>query len=201
MAKKKTKKKDKNKNKFEYSNEIVGVIIILFGIIGLLGTGIVGNMVKSFAIFLVGTIYVLLLLLLIIAGVLLILKKEPPNLLSSRLIGLYIIIISFLVLLHVRYIEVNGTHGVKIITETFDNLMLSFTSSSALSNSGGGIVGAIFSYLFVSAFGDGASIVVCTMFVLGAILLLNVSLLDLYNKIKPHIVNAFNRDDEEDENE
>ena len=94
-----------------------------------------------------------------------------------------------------------GTHGVKIITETFDNLMLSFTSSSALSNSGGGIVGAIFSYLFVSAFGDGASIVVCTMFVLGAILLLNVSLLDLYNKIKPHIVNAFNRDDEEDENE
>ncbi len=201
MAKKKTKKKDKNKNKFEYSNEIVGVIIILFGIIGLLGTGIVGNMVKSFAIFLVGTIYVLLLLLLIVAGVLLILKKEPPNLLSSRLIGLYIIIISFLVLLHVRYIEVNGTHGVKIITETFDNLMLSFTSSSALSNSGGGIVGAIFSYLFVSAFGDGASIVVCTMFVLGAILLLNVSLLDLYNKIKPHIVNAFNRDDEEDENE
>ena len=201
MAKKKTKKKDKNKNKFEYSNEIVGVIIILFGIIGLLGTGIVGNMVKSFAIFLVGTIYVLLLLLLIVAGVLLILKKEPPNLLSSRLIGLYIIIISFLVLLHVRYIEVNGTHGVKIITETFDNLMLSFTSSSALSNSGGGIVGAIFSYLFVSAFGDGASIVVCTMFVLGTILLLNVSLLDLYNKIKPHIVNAFNRDDEEDENE
>lgn len=201
MAKKKTKKKDKNKNKFEYSNEIVGVIIILFGIIGLLGTGIVGNMVKSFAIFLVGTIYVLLLLLLIVAGVLLILKKEPPNLLSSRLIGLYIIIISFLVLLHVRYIEVNGTHGVKIITETFDNLMLSFTSSSALSNSGGGIVGAIFSYLFVSAFGDGASIVVCTMFVLGAILLLNVSLLDLYNKIKPHIVNAFNRDDEDLENE
>ena len=201
MAKKKTKKKDKNKNKFEYSNEIVGVIIILFGIIGLLGTGIVGNMVKSFAIFLVGTIYVLLLLLLVVAGVLLILKKEPPNLLSSRLIGLYIIIISFLVLLHVRYIEVNGTHGVKIITETFDNLMLSFTSSSALSNSGGGIVGAIFSYLFVSAFGDGASIVVCTMFVLGAILLLNVSLLDLYNKIKPHIVNAFNRDDEDDENE
>ena len=33
MAKKK-KKKDKNNNKFEYSNEIIGVIIILIGIIG-----------------------------------------------------------------------------------------------------------------------------------------------------------------------
>lgn len=200
MAKKKTKK-DKNKNKFEYSNEIIGVIIILLGIIGLLGTGIVGNMVKSFAIFLVGTIYVVLLILLVVAGVFLILKKDPPNLLSSRLIGVYIIIISFLVLLHVKYIEVNGTEGVKIITETFNNLMLSFSSSNALSNAGGGIIGAIFSYIFVSAFGDGANIVVCTMFALGVILVLNVSILELYNKIKPHIINIFNRDNDEEEND
>ena len=59
MAKKKTKK-SKNKNKFEYNNEVIGVLIILVGIIGLLGTGIIGNIVKSFAIFLVGTIYILL---------------------------------------------------------------------------------------------------------------------------------------------
>ena len=200
VAKKKSKK-SKNKNKFEYSNEIVGVIIILLGVIGLLGTGIVGNMVKSFAIFLVGTIYVLLLLLLIVIGVLLILKKDTPNLLSSRLIGIYIIIISFLVLLHVKYIEINGTEGVKIITETFNNLMVSFSSSRALSNAGGGIVGAVFSYIFVSAFGDGAKIVVYTMFVLGIILLLNVSILELYNKIKPHVINIFNRDEEGDEDE
>lgn len=202
MAKKKSKK-SKNKNKFEYSNEIVGVIIILLGVIGLLGTGIVGNMVKSFAIFLVGTIYVLLLLLLIVIGVLLILKKDTPNLLSSRLIGIYIIIISFLVLLHVKYIEINGTEGVKIITETFNNLMVSFSNNRALSNAGGGIVGAVFSYIFVSAFGSGAKIVVCTMFVLGVILVLNVSILEMYNKIKPHIINLFNRvsDDEDDDEE
>ena len=60
MAKKKTKK-EKKKNKFEYSNEIGGVIVILLGIIGILGTGIVGNIVRSFAIFLVGTIYMMLL--------------------------------------------------------------------------------------------------------------------------------------------
>jgi S-DNA-T family DNA segregation ATPase FtsK/SpoIIIE len=200
MAKKKTKK-NKNKNKFEYSNEIVGVIIILIGIIGLLGTGVVGNMIKSFSIFLVGTIYVALLILLLVVGVFLILKKDPPNLLSSRLIGLYIIIISFLVLLHVKYIEVNKTEGIKIITETFNNLLLSFSSNSALSNSGGGIVGAIFSYIFVTAFGDGAKIVVCTMFVLGIILLLNVSILELYNKIKPHIASMFEHDEEDEDEE
>ena len=197
MAKKKTKK-EKNKNKFEYNNEIIGVIIILLGIIGLLGTGIVGNMVKSFAIFLVGTIYVALLILLLVIGVFLILKKDVPNLLSSRLIGIYIIIISFLVILHVKYIEVNGTESIKIITETFNNLLLSFSNNSALSNSGGGIIGAIFSYLFVTAFGDGAQIVIYTMFVLGIILTLNVSILDVYNKIKPHISNLFNRDKEDE---
>ena len=200
MAKKKSKK-NKNKNKFEYSNEIVGIIIILIGIIGLLGTGIVGNMVKSFAIFLVGTIYLALLILLIVIGIFLILKKDTPNLLSSRLIGLYIIIMSFLVLLHVKYIDINGTEGIKIITDTFNNLMISFSNQTALSNSGGGIVGAIFSYIFVSAFGDGAKIVVYTMFVLGIILLLNVSILELYNKIKPHVINIFNRDEECDEDE
>ena len=200
MAKKKTKK-SKNKNKFEYSNEIVGVIIILLGVIGLLGTGLVGNMVKSFAIFLVGTIYVVLLLLLIVVGVFLIFKKDSPNLLSSRLIGLYIIIISFLVLLHVKYIEVNDTEGIKIITETFNNLMVSFSNNRALSNSGGGIIGAVFSYIFVSCFGSGAEIVVCTMFVLGIILFLNVSILDLYNKIKPRIANIFNKEDDDDDEE
>ena len=87
MAKKK-KKKDKNNNKFEYSNEIVGVIIILIGVIGILGTGIIGNMVKSFSIFLVGTIYLALLILLVVTGLLLIFKKEKPNLLSSKLIGI-----------------------------------------------------------------------------------------------------------------
>ena len=198
MAKKKTKK-SKNKTKFEYSNEIVGVIIILLGVIGLLGTGIIGNMIQSFSIFLVGTIYLLLLVLLIVIGILLIFKKDSINLLSSRLIGIYIIVISFLVLLHIKYIEINGTKGIKIITDTFNNLMISWSNTNALSNSGGGIVGAIFSYIFVTCFGTGAIIVVYTLFVLGIILVLNVSMLDIYNKIKPHIINMFNHEDDEDD--
>ena len=196
MAKKKTKK-DKN-NKFEYSNEIVGVIIILIGIIGILGTGIVGNIVRSFSIFLVGTIYMLLLICLIVVGILLILRKDPPNLLTSKLIGVYIVIISVLVILHMKYIEVNGTEGTKIITETFNNLMLSFRSNNALSNSGGGIIGAVFGYIFVTCFGSGATIVTFTMLILGLILICNVSILALFNKIKPFFENMFERNDEEE---
>lgn len=203
MAKKKTKK-DKNKNKFEYSNEIMGVIVILLGIIGILGTGIIGNIVRSFSIFLVGTIYLVLLILLVIIGILLILKQDTPNMLSSRLIGVYIIIISLLVTLHVKYIELNGTEGIKIITETFNNLMLSFSSNTALSNAGGGIIGAVFSYLFVTFFGEGATIVTFTLLALGIILVLNVSILEIFNKIKPFFINIWKRtekDDEEDDEE
>ncbi len=198
MAKKKTKK-TQNKNKFEYSNEIVGVFIILLGIIGILGTGIIGNIVRSFAIFLVGTIYLFLLIVLVIVGILLIIKKDGPNLLSSRLIGTYIIIISILVIFHMKYIELNGTEGTKIITETFNNLMLSFSSNTALSSSGGGIIGAIFSYIFVTFFGTGAIIVTFTLLILGIILVLNVSISEIINKIKPFIMRMFEKENEDDE--
>ena len=200
MAKKK-KKKDKNNNKFEYTNEIVGVIIILFGIIGILGTGIIGNLVKSFSIFLVGTIYLALLVFLVLTGILLIFKKEKPNLLSSKFIGMYIIIISILVILHIQYIEINGTEGFKIITETFNNLMISFSSEMALSNSGGGIIGAVFSYLFVTFFGDGTMIVTYTLIALGLILIFNLSILSLFNKIKPFFKKIFEKEEDEDDEE
>ena len=200
MAKKKSKK-EKNKTKFEYSNEIMGVIVILLGIIGILGTGIVGNLVRSFAIFLVGTIYLMLLILLVIIGIVLILKKDTPNLLSSRLIGVYTIVISLLIVLHIKYIEVNSAEGLKIITDTFNNLMLSFSSNTALSNAGGGIIGAIFSYFFVTCFGDGAIIVTFTLIALGIVLLLNVSILELINKIKSIFSRMFERDDDEDDEE
>jgi len=200
MSKKKTKK-EKNKNKFEYSNEIAGVIVILLGIIGILGTGIIGNIVRSFAIFLVGTIYLLLLLILILIGIVLILKKETPNLFSSRLIGTYTIVISILIILHIKYIEINSTEGINIITETFNNLMLSFSSNTALSNAGGGIIGAAFSYLFVTFFGEGATIVTITLLVLGIILLFNVSISEIFNKIKDKCSTLFKKDEEDDDEE
>lgn len=205
MAKKKTKK-EKNKNKFEFSNEIIGVGIILLGIIGILGTGLIGNMVRSFAIFLVGTIYLALLILMLVAGVLLILKEDVPNMFSSRLIGVYTVVISLLIILHIRYIELNSTEGIKIITDTFNNLMLSFSSNTALSSAGGGIIGAVFSYLFVTCFGEGAIIVTFTLLALGIILILNVSILDIINKVSPFFTKMFkkrieenNEDDVEDD--
>ena len=193
MAKKK-KKKDDGKKKFEYSNEVIGIILILASIIGIGAYGPAGNFIRAFAIFLVGNIYIFLLMGLLLLGGYLILKRKMPDFSSLRWIGFYIIVISFLVLLHVKYITLNSQEGVKIITDTFDNLLKAFDASSNkglvdsfsyyISNSGGGMIGALFTYLFYSLFRDGTKIVVITLIVIGTILLFNTSIIDLIKKIK-----------------
>ena len=187
MSKKK-EKKDKDKKKFEYSNEVIGILIVLAGIVGIGNYGPVGHFISSFAVFLIGSLYILLLIGMVISGCYLIVKREVPNFFSLKLIGLYVIILSILVLLHTQYVFANETEGFKIITETFDNLMLAFKSESAIGNSGGGIIGAIFSFAFVSAFSEGTYIVVITMAMLGIILFFNVSIFEQLKKIKDKLM-------------
>ena len=193
MAKKKHKKEEEKK-KFEYSNEVIGIVLILASIIGIGAYGPAGNFIRAFAIFLVGNIYVFLLAGVLIIGGYLIVKRKMPNFFNLRWIGFYIITISFLILLHTKYITLNAQEGTKILTETFDNLLKVFSETSSgtlidtishsISNSGGGMIGAIFTYLFYSLFKDGTKIVVITLIVIGAILLMNTSIIDLIKKIK-----------------
>lgn len=193
MAKKKHKK-DEEKKKFEYSNEVIGIIMILAAIIGIGAYGPAGNFIRAFAIFLVGNLYIFLLAGILILGCYLIVKRKTPDFFNLRWIGFYIIVVAFLILLHTKYITLNAQEGMKIITETFDNLLKVFsetssggvieTISKSISNSGGGMIGAIFTYAFYSLFRDGTKIVVITLIVIGTILLLNTSIIDLIKKIK-----------------
>ena len=209
MAKKK-KKKEEEKKKFEYSNEVIGIIMILASIIGIGAYGPAGSFIRAFAIFLVGNIYIFLLAAVLILGGYLIVKRKTPDFFNLRWIGLYIIIISFLILLHTKYIILNGNEGTKIITETFNNLLKAFNEvnssgvidsiSKPISNSGGGIIGALFTYAFYSLFRDGTKIVVITLIVIGVILLLNTSIIDLIKKLKmPKIKKRVHKPKEKEE--
>ena len=75
------------KKKFEYSNEVIGIILILASIIGIGAYGPAGNFIRAFAIFLVGNIYIFLLMSLLLLGGYLILKRKMPNFSSLRWIG------------------------------------------------------------------------------------------------------------------
>lgn len=181
MAKKK-QKKQKDGAKFEYSNEVVGVLLILFSIIGIGGYGPAGNFIRSFAVFLVGVIYPLFLVFLLGIGVYLILKRKIPDLINSRMIGLYVLVIALLVLLHMKY--VNELQGQEIITETLDNIMKTFKNTDMIDNCGGGMIGALFGYLFYISFKDGVYIVLVTMVIIGVVLFFNTSIAKLLSKIK-----------------
>ena len=183
MAKKK-QKKDEDKQKFEYTDEIAGILIILMCIIGLGNYGPAGNFVRSFSVFLVGTISPFFLIYLLIVGAYLIVKRKSPNFFSLKSIGFYIMIISYLIFLHTSYITKNNTEGIKIITETFDNLLLTFKNVDLVSNSGGGMIGAVFSYTFYSLFKDGTTIVIVTLGLLGFILCFNLSIYDIIKKMR-----------------
>lgn len=193
MAKKKEKKEKDNK-KFEYSNEINGIILILIAIIGICKYGPVGKLINSFSIFLVGSLYLFLLLILFITGIYLIAKREIPDLLSGKMIGMYILVVALLVYLHIDYVVINQLSSSKIVQETFDNLLIAFKDIDAVGNAGGGFLGAIFSYLFVSLFSvDGTKIVVIAMALLAIILFFNVSLYNLFVKIKDKIISLFKK--------
>ena len=179
MAKKKQKKE---KEKFEYSEEILGVLIVLICVIGILGYGRAGNFFRSFAVFLTGICYAPFLIILLILGLYLIVKRKMPNLLTTKFIGSYMISLTLLVYCHREYIKLNS--GSKIITETFTNVMSSFRSPQVISNTGGGMIGAIFGYAFDWAFSDGIYIVLITIALLGLILVFNTSLIDLVKKIE-----------------
>lgn len=179
MAKKKQKKE---KEKFEYSEEILGVLIVLICVIGILGYGRAGNFFRSFAVFLTGICYAPFLIILLILGLYLIVKRKMPNLLTTKFIGSYMISLTLLVYCHREYIKLNS--GSRIITETFTNVMSSFRSPQVISNTGGGMIGAIFGYVFDWAFSDGIYIVLITIALLGLILVFNTSLIDLVKKIK-----------------
>ena len=101
MAKKKQKKE---KEKFEYSNEIIGVLLILLSIIGMLGYGRAGNFIRSFSVFLVGVAYFPLLIAFLALGVYLIVKRKSPKMVSRMSIGIYLIIMAVLTLIHMDYV-------------------------------------------------------------------------------------------------
>lgn len=179
MAKKKQKKE---KEKFEYSNEVVGVLFVLLAIIGMLGYGVAGNFIRSFAVFLVGVAYFPLLLAFLVLGLYLIVKRKSPKFISRMTIGLFLIVMAILTLIHMEYVK--KFSGTDLIVETFKNVMLAFKSADLIRNCGGGMVGSLLMYVFNWAFGDGVIIVIITLILLGLVFVFNTSIIGLFDKIK-----------------
>ena len=207
MAKKK-KSKSSNTGKKKFSAELTGLILILISIIGIGVFGPVGKLIKEFAIFLAGTSWAIVIVLTFIIGLYMIIKRESPKFFTSRLVGFYLLFISWLCLSHMNYLE-KGLKFTETMQLTIDNFMTTINDSSFtnLSNMGGGIIGALTSFSITALFDvKGTYIVLGVICLFGIILLLDISFGDLLDKIgnvfkKIKVLRESHKDDNDDDDE
>ena len=183
MAKKKKRKAEKETSPVSY--ELKGFIVILVALIGLAKFGPVGDFVKGIGAFLVGQWYAIFYILVAIIGIYMVVKGEKPKFFTSKLIGLYILILAVLVLSHLDYAEFKGF---EMITKTFDNLCAYFESPDTINLNGGGILGAIFCAISIALFAkEGATVISWILVVAGIILFTGLSIKDIVTSIKAKI--------------
>lgn len=193
MAKRKHRKEKEEKHLISNPTPLVGVILVIISLLGILPTplGIVGEVVASFAMFLVGTWYQILLLACFILGLYLCIKKESPNFLNTHLIGVYLIATGLLVLAHLNYVTENNGDIAVVVKETVTVLMNNFahlSNGTPLTLTGAGIIGCLMALLFSKLFAVlGTYIVVGVIIALGIFFATGLTFSTIWNKITSRV--------------
>ena len=206
MAKK--KKKKESKKKFSYKAELMGIIYILVGVLGICGYGPCGEFICACSAFLFGCFYLFFLIGIILIGLYVILKKELPDFWNTKLIGLYLFVIGILMLLHMSYLK-DGFSGFNNILEaTFNNSMRVFDivqgASRTLSfeNIGGGMIGGFFISLFASLFDvEGVKIIYIVLIIFGVVIFTGISIADVVSNMLSRGKEMISHKDVDDEEE
>ncbi|CCY46838.1 putative uncharacterized protein [Firmicutes bacterium CAG:822] len=189
MAKKKSRKQKKEQP--SYSIELKGIVLILIMIIGCCPFGVTADIIKGFAGFIAGGWYILPLVATGAAGIYMMVKREKPDFLTSRLVGLYILVLGILILSHTEYIKQLGADvsAWEIITATIDNLMAFVNHTTDIQ--GGGILGAIFAVIGVKLLTlEGTRVVCLALIICGLIMFTGVSIYDAVNYIRDKLKKA-----------
>ena len=183
MAKRKRRKT--KKSSFEHKNELIGILLILIGILGIGKYGLVGRAIASFGIFLVGSIYMVLLVVFILLGLYIVINREMPDFFSTKLLGIYLFVIGVLVLMHKEFVAQNDGNAMLIFKETMNELTAAFHgimntgSIDDIFVVGGGIIGGVFALLFDKLFSFvGMEIVSFVLIGIGVLLFTGFSILD-----------------------
>ncbi len=204
------RKKSKETNKPGMSIELTGLILAIVGIIGF-GFGYVGTLIKEFGMFLLGSWWIVFDIYLLLVGLFMVFKRKMPKFFSSRLIGFYLIMIVILVASHFTFLN-KIENPVDIIKITFDQFMDRIhtinMANSVLDTGnttiaiGGGIIGAVFiSGLYFLFARTGTIIVLVIAGIVGVVLLLDLTMSELLDKIRNFVKNNKALSDEDDDEE
>ena len=189
MAKKKKRKEVKKDTNALI--EIKGILIILITIIGLCNFEPLSKLINGFSGFLFGTLWAVFLVLIGLVGSYMIVKRQKFDFLTSKLIGLYIIILGILVVFHLGYItNISKTleqgqtlsYGL-VIKETFINLNNFIDGTTDIQ--GGGMLGAIVGVSLVKLLTiPGAQVVSFVLIICGFIMFTGITIYDMLVSLK-----------------
>ncbi|KAB7708105.1 cell division protein FtsK [Bacillus aerolatus] len=184
---KRTKKSAKMKEAVKL--ELMGIIIIAVSIIGIIKLGAVGNAFVYFFRFFLGEWYMIGFIGTIAYGVYIMMKRKKPFLFRRRQVGLYIILISMLLLSHVKLFELLGSdrpfNEPSVLINTWELYWLEVKEGMESSKDlGGGMIGAMLfavSYFLFDTL--GTKMLSFVLVIIGLILITGRSFGEVFNKL------------------
>jgi DNA segregation ATPase FtsK/SpoIIIE, S-DNA-T family len=189
MAKRK-RRQSRNKNliKQTIQFELVALLLIAIAIISLANMGKGGHTVVLFFRFFLGEWYFLGPIGMIIYGGYLMWKRQRPILFSVKLMGLYIIIASIMLLTHIPLFELpsNGNRfgNPSVLEITWDLFMKEARGQANPDGLGGGMAGAVLFVLFYFLFDEaGTKLFAIVLMMIGFILFTGKTFGGALNKI------------------
>ena len=216
MPKKKKKSTSSETKNTDLLVDLKGIGLVLFALIGCLPFGIVAEIIRGFAAFLVGDWWALLLILVGICGLYMIFTRKKPVFLTAKLLGLYIIIFAVLTMSHLSFLKEYQSFKIsdtpKVLDETTKSIVTFIKSGKSFTlspNVGGGMIGALLASVFVSLLTiDGTVVVSIALIICGLIMFTGVSLYDALRNtkdkmhtIKESLQNSVRNSSSDDEDE
>ncbi|WP_102271402.1 DNA translocase FtsK [Cytobacillus massiliigabonensis] len=199
MAKKKrrrTRKKENLKKTIQY--ELLALGLIALSAIAMAKLGAVGKATVMFFRFFMGEWYIVSLLCLVVFAGYLMWKRSLPYLLHTKLIGIYLILSSLLLLSHVKLFQLLSNGGKfedpSVIANTWELFWMEVNGETSTTDLGGGMIGATLFALFYFLFDEaGSKIIAFVLIIIGCILLTGKTLGDALNKLGSSILNIAKR--------
>jgi DNA segregation ATPase FtsK/SpoIIIE, S-DNA-T family len=196
MSKKKKRSKKQIDMKRTIQFEIIGLLLMAISTISIVQLGAVGHAVVYFFRFFLGEWYMVGLIgMFAIAGYLMI-ERKVPFLFHRKLVGTYIILLSMLLLSHVKLFELLSNHGAiknpSVISNTWELFWQEVKGETSTSDLGGGMVGAIcFAVAYVLFDTSGTVLFSFVLMMVGAILITGKSFGEWIGKIGGKLFSFF----------
>ncbi|KAB7668695.1 FtsK/SpoIIIE family DNA translocase [Bacillus sp. B1-b2] len=195
MAKRKRRKtRQKQHLKTTIRYELTALMIMAISFISILKLGAVGTTMVSFFRFFMGSWYMLSLIGLIIYAGFLMWKRDKPYLFHTKLVGIYLITASLLLLSHVTLFKLLASTGnfnnPSVIFNTWELFWMEVNGQSTNVDLGGGMIGAVlfalFHYLFDTV---GTQLIAFLVIIIGFILLTGKTVSGAFKKVMSSIGN------------